>query len=170
MIIKRDYYLQKLIRRRENGMVKVIIGLRRSGKSFLLFNLYHDYLISTGVKEEQIIGIALDDIHYTQYRDVSKLNRYIRAKLENSSQMHYVFIDEVQYAINRNEMDNTVTTELYDMLNGLMRLKNTDIYVTGSNSKMLSNDVLTSFRGRGDTVEIRPLSFKEFYDYTGGDK
>lgn len=170
MIIKRDYYLQKLIRRRENGMVKVIIGLRRSGKSYLLFNLYHDYLISTGVKEEQIIGIALDDIHFTQYRDVSKLNSYIRAKLESSSQMHYVFIDEVQYAIKRSEMDNTITTELYDMLNGLMRLKNADIYVTGSNSKMLSNDVLTSFRGRGDTVEIWPLSFKEFYDYIGGDK
>jgi predicted AAA+ superfamily ATPase len=170
MYIKRDYYLQKLIRRKENGMVKVIAGLRRSGKSFLLFNLYHDYLVSSGIKEDQIIPIALDDRQYSEYRDVSKLDAFIRSKLRDSDRMHYIFIDEVQYAIKREELKNTVTTELYDMLNGLLRLKNTDIYVTGSNSKMLTSDVLTAFRGRSDKVEIWPLSFKEFYGFVGGDK
>lgn len=170
MYIKRDYYLQKLIRRKENGMVKVIAGLRRSGKSFLLFNLYHDYLVSSGIKEDQIIPIALDDRQYSEYRDVSKLDAFIRSKLKDSDRMHYIFIDEVQYAIKREELKNTVTTELYDMLNGLLRLKNTDIYVTGSNSKMLTSDVLTAFRGRSDKVEIWPLSFKEFYGFVGGDK
>ena len=169
MYIKRDYYLQKLIRRRENGMVKVIVGLRRSGKSFLLFNLYHEHLVSNGVKEEQIIPIALDDRQYAEYRDVSKLDSFIRSKLKDSNRMYYIFIDEVQYAIQRAELKNPVTTELYDMLNGLLRLKNTDIYVTGSNSKMLTSDVLTAFRGRGDKVEIWPLSFKEFYGFVAGD-
>ncbi len=169
MYIKRDYYLQQLIRRRENGMVKVIVGLRRSGKSFLLFNLYHEYLLSTGVTKEQIIPIALDDRHWAEYRDVSKLDAYIRSKLKDSNRMYYIFIDEVQYAIQREELKNPVTTELYDMLNGLLRLKNTDIYVTGSNSKMLTSDVLTAFRGRGDKVELGPLSFKEYYGFVGGD-
>lgn len=132
MYIKRDHYLQKLIRRKENGMVKVIVGLRRSGKSFLLFNLYRDYLLSSGVKEEQIIPIALDDRQYAEYRDVSKLDSFIRSKLKDPYRMYYIFIDEVQYAIRREELKNPVTTELYDMLNGLLHLKNTDIYVTGS--------------------------------------
>lgn len=92
MYIKRDYYLQKLIRRKENGMVKVIAGLRRSGKSFLLFNLYHDYLVSSGIKEDQIIPIALDDRQYSEYRDVSKLDAFIRSKLRDSDRMHYIFI------------------------------------------------------------------------------
>ncbi len=170
MYITRDYYLQKLIRRRENGMVKVIVGLRRAGKSFLLFNLYHDHLVSTGVTEEQIIPIALDDRQYAEYRDVSALDAFIRSKLKDSNRMYYIFIDEVQYAIRHEELKNPVTTELYDMLNGLLRLKNTDIYVTGSNSKMLTSDVLTAFRGRGDKVEIWPLSFKEFYGFVAGDQ
>lgn len=168
-VIKRDYYLQKLIDRKENGMIKVITGIRRCGKSFLLFNLYHDYLIENGVDKDHIITVALDDDKYIEYRDPSKLSDYIRSKIKMDD-MYYILIDEVQYAISKEELKNPEEIRLYNVLNGLMRLRNVDIYVTGSNSKMLSKDVMTVFRGRGDEIKVYPLCFKEYYDYTGGDK
>ncbi len=168
-IIKRDEYLKRIIDRKENGLIKVITGIRRCGKSFLLFNLFYDYLIQSGVKEEQIIRIALDDDTFEKYRDSDELSKYIRGKIVNSD-MYYILIDEVQYAITKDELKNHENIGLYNVLNGLMRLRNVDIYVTGSNSKMLTKDVLTAFRGRGDEIKIYPISFKEFYSLEGGDK
>lgn len=168
-IIKRNAYLEKLIDKKENGLIKVITGIRRCGKSFLLFNLFYDYLVENGVKEEQIITIALDDDIYLEYRDPHKLSEYIRSKIVNKD-MYYILIDEVQYAITKEELKNPDDIKLYNVLNGLMRLRNVDIYVTGSNSKMLTKDVLTAFRGRGDELRVYPISFKEYYDFIGGDK
>lgn len=168
-IIKRDEYLKRIIDRKENGLIKVITGIRRCGKSFLLFNLFYDYLIQSGVKEEQIIRIALDDNTFEKYRDSDELSKYIRGKIVNSD-MYYILIDEVLYAITKDELKNPENIGLYNVLNGLMRLRNVDIYVTGSNSKMLTKDVLTAFRGRGDEIKIYPISFKEFYSLEGGDK
>lgn len=167
--IKRDSYLQKIIDRKENGLIKVITGIRRCGKSFLLFNLFYDYLIDTGVKPEQIITIALDDERFLQYRDPAILSEYIRSKIIGS-EMYYILIDEVQYAIAKEELKNPESIRLYNVLNGLMRLRNVDIYVTGSNSKMLTKDVLTVFRGRGDEIRVYPISFREYYSSVGGDK
>ncbi len=168
-VIKRDRYLQSIINKKENGLIKVITGIRRCGKSYLLFNLYYDYLIESGVKEEQIITIALDDDANIQYRDPDELSKYVRSRIVNKD-MYYILIDEVQYAISKQELKNPDDIRLYNVLNGLLRLRNTDIYVTGSNSKMLTKDVLTAFRGRGDEVRVFPISFKEYYAFTGGDK
>lgn len=168
-IIRRDEYLKRLIDRRENGLIKVITGIRRCGKSFLLFRLFYDYLIENGVSEDQIITIALDDDTFVKYRDPAELSKYIRRRIVNDN-MYYIFIDEAQYAITRDELKNTESLRLYDVLNGLMRLRNVDIYVTGSNSKMLTKDVLTAFRGRGDEVRVYPVSFREYHAFTGGDK
>ena len=168
-VIRRDGYLQKLIDRRENGLIKVITGLRRSGKSFLLFRLFHDYLIESGVEEEQIISIALDDDAFLECRDPNRLSAYIRTRIDDRK-MYYILIDEIQYAITKEEMRAPETIRVYNVLNGLMRMRNTDIYVTGSNSKMLTKDVLTVFRGRGDEVRVYPLSFQECYEFTGGEK
>ena len=167
--IKRDSYLQKIIDRKENGLIKVITGIRRCGKSFLLFNLFYDYLIDSGVKPEQIITIALDDDQFVQYRDPAVLSEYIRSKIIGS-EAYYILIDEVQYAIAKEELKNPESIRLYNVLNGLMRLRNVDIYVTGSNSKMLTKDVLTVFRGRGDEIRVYPISFREYYSSVGGDK
>ena len=168
-IIKRDSYLQRIIERKENRLVKVITGIRRCGKSFLLFNLFYDHLIESGVKPEQIITIALDDDQFIQYRDPTALSEYIRSKITDGV-MNYILIDEVQYAITKEELKNPESIRLYNVLNGLMRLRNVDIYVTGSNSKMLTKDVLTVFRGRGDEIRVCPISFKEYYSSVGGDK
>ena len=168
-VIKRDDYLRRLIVKKENGLIKVITGIRRCGKSFLLFNLFYDYLINSGVNEEQIITIALDDDLFVDYRDPVELSKYIRGRIVNKD-MYYILIDEVQYAISKDELKNPDNIRLYNVLNGLMRLRNVDIYVTGSNSKMLTKDVLTAFRGRGDEVKIYPISFKEYYSFVGGDK
>lgn len=171
MYIKRDRYLKQLINRQGNGQIKIITGVRRCGKSFLLFNIFCDYLKSTGVAEEQIITIALDDDINEQYRAPQELSTFVRSRIKDTNQTYYVLIDEVQYAISKEELKNRdVPVRLYSVLNGLLRLNNVDVYVTGSNSKMLSRDVLTEFRGRGDVVEIYPLTFKEYYDFIGGDK
>ena len=167
--IQRDYYLQKLIDRKENGMIKVITGIRRCGKSYLLFRLFYDHLLHSGVKPEQIITVALDDDAFVEYRDPSKLSAYIREKI-TTDEPYYILIDEVQYAISKEELKNPEEIRLYNVLNGLMRLRNVDIYVTGSNSKMLTKDVLTVFRGRGDEIKVYPLSFREYYAFVGGDK
>lgn len=168
-VIKRDSYLNRIIDKKENGLIKVITGIRRCGKSYLLFNLFYDYLTQSGVKEEQIITIALDDDTNIRYRDPDELSKYVRSRIVNKD-MYYILIDEVQYAISKEELKNPDDIKLYNVLNGLLRLRNVDIYVTGSNSKMLTKDVLTAFRGRGDEVRVYPISFKEYYSFAGGDK
>lgn len=168
-IIKRESYLNRIIDKKENGLIKVVTGIRRCGKSYLLFNLFYDYLIENGVKEEQIITIALDDDINIQYRNPDELSKYVRSRIVNQD-MYYILIDEVQYAISKEELKNPENIKLYNVLNGLLRLRNVDIYVTGSNSKMLTKDVLTAFRGRGDEIRVYPISFKEYYDFAGGDK
>lgn len=158
-----------LIDKKENGLIKVITGIRRCGKSYLLFHLFYDYLLESGIREEQIITIALDDDTYVRYRDPEELSKFIRSKIV-SRDMYYILIGEVQYAITKEELKNPENLRLYNVLNGLMRLRNVDIYVTGSNSKMLTKDVLTAFRGRGDEIKVYPVSFKEYYAFMGGDK
>ncbi len=171
MEIKRDNYLKKLIRKRNNGLIKVITGIRRCGKSYLLFNLYYDYLINEGVSEDSIITVPLDDDDYIEYCNPQKLSEYIKSKIVDSKKQYYVFIDEAQYAITREEMKNPdIPIRLYGILNGLLRKKNVDVYVTGSNSKFLSSDILTEFRGRGDEIHIAPLVFSEYYPASGKDK
>ena len=171
MEIKRDRYLKRLISKKNNGLIKVITGIRRSGKSYLLFNLYHDYLISSGVPESTIITIPLDDDEFVEYCDPHRLSMYIRDRTADKSQNYYVFIDEAQYAISKEEMKNPdVPIRLYGVLNGLLRQKNVDVYITGSNSKFLSSDIMTEFRGRGDEIRVNPLSFSEYYPAAGKDK
>lgn len=171
MEIRRDRYLKKLIRKRNNGLIKVITGIRRCGKSYLLFSLYHDYLINDGVPEDCIISVPLDDDDYVEYCDPQKLNEYIKSRMTDSKKHYYVFIDEAQYAITTKEMkDPDVPIRLYGVLNGLLRKKNVDVYVTGSNSKFLSSDIMTEFRGRGDEIHIAPLSFSEYFPVSGKDK
>ena len=146
-----------------NGLIKVITGIRRCGKSYLLFNLFYDYLIKTGVPEDSIIAIPLDDDDYAEYRDPHKLYEYIKSKLTDNKKTYYIFIDEAQYAISKEEMKNPdVPIRLYGVLNGLLRKKNVDVYITGSNSKFLSSDIMTEFRGRGDEIHVAPLSFSEY--------
>jgi len=149
MEIKRDRYLNRLIARKWNGSVKVITGLRRCGKSYLLFKLFRDHLISDGVRPENIISIALDDIRNRQLRDPDVLYNAVVDSITGGE--HYVLLDEIQY------IDG-----FEDVINGFRHIPHLDIYVTGSNSKMLSRDILTEFRGRGDEVRVHPLSFSEF--------
>lgn len=171
MEIRRDRYLGRLISKKNNGLIKVITGIRRSGKSYLLFNLYYDYLISSGVPEGNIITIPLDDVDYEEYCDPHALYGYIKKQIVDKNQQYYVFIDEAQYAITKDEMkDPNATIRLYGVLNSLLRRKNVDVYVTGSNSKFLSSDIMTEFRGRGDEIHVSPLSVSEFYPASGKDK
>lgn len=168
-VIKRDSYLKRLIDKKENGLIKVITGIRRCGKSYLLFNLFYDYLLASGVKEEHIITVALDDDTYVRLRDPDELSKYLRERIVDKEH-YYILIDEVQYAITKEELKNPENIRLYNVLNGLMRLRNVDIYVTGSNSKMLTKDVMTALRGRGDELKVFPIFFKEYYDFVGGEK
>ncbi|SFT35225.1 hypothetical protein SAMN02910301_0614 [Lachnospiraceae bacterium XBD2001] len=171
MEIKRDKYLKRLISKRNNGLIKVITGIRRCGKSYLLFNLYYDYLMQEGVPEDCIISVPLDDDDYIEYCDPQKLSEYIKSRITDSNKQYYIFIDEAQYAITKEEMKNPdVPIRLYGVLNGLLRKKNVDVYVTGSNSKFLSSDILTEFRGRGDEIHIAPLAFSEYFPASGKDK
>lgn len=171
MEIKRDRYLNKLISKRNNGLIKVITGIRRSGKSYLLFKLYYDYLISAGVPENNIITVPLDDESYEPYCNPHELHKYIKSHVTDEQQQYYVFIDEAQYAITKEEMKNPdVPIRLYGVLNGLLRKENVDVYITGSNSKFLSSDIMTEFRGRGDEIHVSPLSFSEYYPASGMDK
>lgn len=171
MEIKRDRYLNRLISKKFNGLIKVVTGIRRSGKSYLLFNLYYDYLLSEGVSKENIITIPLDDVDYEKYCDPLVLHEYIKERINDETKEYYVFIDEAQYAITKEEMKNPdVPIRLYGALNSLLRKKNVDVYITGSNSKFLSSDIMTEFRGRGDKIHVSPLSFSEFYPASGKDK
>ena len=170
-MIERRKYLDALIRRQWNGRIKVITGIRRCGKSTLLFDLYREYLLADGVPEDHIILLALDDDLNEKYRDPYCLSAYIRERTSDSSRKYYVFIDEIQFAISKDELkQQDEPVRLYSVLNGFLRLKNIDVYVTGSNSKMLSKDIATEFRGRGDEVKVYPLSFREFYEAYGQDK
>ena len=171
MLFKREKYLNQLIERIKNGEIKVITGIRRCGKSYLLFNILTAYLRSQNVDDDHIIQLALDDDINEKYRDPNELSAYIRSRLKDTSQTYYILLDEIQFAISQEELRNSDRpVRLYSVLNGLQRLPNVDIYVTGSNSKMLSKDIMTEFRGRGDVIEIHPLSFKEYFEGVGGDK
>ncbi len=156
--IKRDIYLNRLIERRENGLIKVVTGIRRCGKSYLLFKLYYQYLLDSGINASRIIRIPLDDEEYEELRESRRLSVYIKERLTDDD-MWYIFLDEVQ-----------LCSGFEAVLNGLNRRENVDIYVTGSNSKFLSSDVLTEFRGRGDEVRVYPLSFSEYLSAYPGDK
>ncbi len=170
-IIGRPIYLNRLISKMDNGMIKVITGIRRCGKSFLLFELFYNYLLEQGISEDRIIRIALDDVENEALLDPHHLSEYISDHTQDSSKNYYVLLDEIQFAITRDELKNKDTyVRLYGVLNGLLRRKNVDVYVTGSNSKLLSTDVMTEFRGRGDKIHIAPLAFSEYYPAHGGAK
>ncbi len=172
-MIARRKYLEKLISKKDNGLVKVITGIRRCGKSYLLFNIYKDYLKSMGVAEECIICLALDDDENIQYRNPLELGKYIRSLTVDESKSYYVFLDEIQKVVTiQNPYIEGAEDKIgfVDVVLGLMKRDNIDVYVTGSNSKMLSSDILTEFRGRGDEIRVNPLSFEEFYNAYDGEK
>ena len=150
MEIKRDIYLDRLIRREKNGLIKIVTGIRRCGKSYLLFNLFHNYLLDKGVKEDHIIEIALDDRSNKELRDPDNMLNYVKERILDRD-TYYIILDEVQ-----------LLAEFEDVLNSFMHIRNADVYVTGSNSKFLSSDLVTEFRGRGDEIRIYPLSFREY--------
>ena len=158
MEIRRDIYLKKLINRMHNGMIKVVTGIRRSGKSYLLFTIFKDYLLSEGVDEDHIISIELDRLENKKYRDPYVILEKIRSQLIDSKD-YYIFLDEVQ-----------LLDQFEDVLNSLLHIKNVDVYVTSSNSKFLSKDIITEFRGRGDEVHVYPVSFREYMTVFNGDK
>ena len=172
-MLPRKQYVNELMRLKENGRVKIITGLRRSGKSVLLFDLFRRQLLDEGVVQEQIIGIQLDDLRNMKYRDPFHLDEYIRSQITDAKKVFYVFIDEIQLVseVKNPYVDNQeAKISFVDVVLGLLKIKNADVYVTGSNSKMLSSDVLTQFRDRGDEIRVFPLSFAEFYDAYEGDK
>lgn len=158
MIIKRDKYLDELIGWKHTDLIKIVTGLRRCGKSFLLFNLFHQHLLSSGTDESHIIEIALDDISNEALREPFRMLEYVKSKIKDDNQ-YYLIIDEVQ-----------LLGRFVDVLNSFMHIDNVDIYVIGSNSRFLSKDVATEFRGRGIEIHIYPLSFAELYQARGGDK
>lgn len=168
-IVQRDAYLDQLVQRMNNGMVKVVTGLRRSGKSFLLFRIFKNYLLAHKVKAPQIIEIALDNDKQAELRNPVVLGEFLRKKIKGRSK-YYVLIDEIQYC---RDVENPALPgdriTFYNVLNGLLQKDNVDVYVTGSNSKMLSSDILTEFRGRGDQIHVRPLCFREYFDAVKGD-
>lgn len=172
MQVKRDVFLNRLIARKENGMVKVITGLRRCGKSYLLSVLYKNYLLSQNVADDHIIEIAMDEPENYKYHNPLKLDSFIKEKIKDND-TYYVFIDEIQYVkkikIKDELVDDPDELTFYSVLNSLMRRYNIDLYVTGSNSKMLSSDIRTEFRGRGDEVHITPFTFSEFMQVYDGD-
>ncbi|MGM9693065.1 MAG: ATP-binding protein [Alloprevotella sp.] len=171
MIIERKRYLEKLIKLRHNGQVKIITGIRRCGKSFLLNTIFRNYLLQDGVPKEQIVMLDLDDNLNVRYRNPIEMSSYLRLLVEDESRQYYILIDEIQ---NVKPVPNPYLSEdkigFVDVLNGLKNLPNVDVYVTGSNSKMLSADIATEFRGRGDIIPLAPLTYDEFYAAFPGDK
>lgn len=181
MIIERAQYIKSLLAKRWNGRVKIITGIRRCGKSFLLSTLYKNYLLGEGVDEDCIIQVALDRKSDLKYRNPNVLYDYIISATKDISKRYYVFIDEIQMSVkvkNQDIDDRDVSGDdsdmlyvtFYDILNDLMTHNNLDIYVTGSNSKMLSSDIVTNFRDRGSEIKVFPLSFKEYYEASGLEK
>lgn len=171
-MIKRDFYLNRMIHHMWNGEVKVITGIRRCGKSVLLFDLFYEYLLSQGVQEDHIIKIELDQRRYYKFRNPISLCEYIEELVSGKKdEKFYLFIDEVQLTTKVIDKENGgIEVSIYDMLNELKAYKNLDVYVTGSNSKGLSKDIATEFRGRAAQIHVFPLSFEEFYSYVGGDE
>lgn len=169
----REQYLKEIISKKDNGRIKIITGLRRSGKSVLLFQLYREWLLGEGVKEDQIIALALDIFENARYRNPLELDKYVRDHMVDSKKRYYIFIDEIQFVseIQNPYVDNEdAKITFIDVILGFMHMDNADVYVTGSNSKMLSSDILTQFRDRGDEIRVYPLSFAEFYNEYEGDK
>lgn len=156
--IKRDVYLNKLISRKENGLIKIITGIRRCGKSYLLDPLFKNYLLESGIKADHIIKLELDKEENEKYRDSHELNEYIKSQIKDKD-MYYILLDEIQ-----------MVDGFESVLNGFLYERNLDVYVTGSNSKFLSSDIVTEFRGRGDEIKVFPLSFSEFAEAFSGDK
>ena len=162
MEVQRPRYLNQLIDKKDNGRVKIITGIRRCGKSYLLFELYKKYLLSCGVSENQMIMIALDSLQNIKYRNPIELDNFLRGKIEGNGIKRYIFIDEIQFV---EEIPNPYLEGSYskitfvDLVLGLMKIPNVDVYITGSNSKMLSSDVLTQFRDRGDEIRVYPVSY-----------
>ena len=170
-MISRQSYIEELKKVMWDGNIKVITGIRRCGKSVLLFDLFKEHLISLGVSKETIIEIKLDEDDNIKYRNPIILSKYLKKKIEELKNTKvYVFIDEVQLSSPKTDRSSGVKMSIFDVLNGLRNNPNIDVYVTGSNSKMLSKDILTEFRGRSAQIRVHPFSFKEFYDYRGGDK
>ena len=167
MDIKRPQYLNALIRKRDNGRVKIITGLRRCGKSYLLFHIYKEYLLQDGVSADHIIELVLDEADYVRYRNPLELNQYVKERVKEDDARYYVFIDEIQFCA---EIQNPYLSDpnekitFIDVVLGLMKIRNLDVYVTGSNSRMLSKEVLTQFRDRGDEIHMMPLSFSEYWE------
>lgn len=177
-LIERESYVEKLMSRRMNGFVKVITGVRRCGKSYLLDKLFRQRLLEDGVKGTQIISVDLDDKAYVELRNPLKLDEYVRKKIKRGKQTYYVFIDEIQQShkilppgidleqIAPEDRESAYVT-FHDVLNGWRKFENVDVYVTGSNSKMLSNDIATNFRDRGQVIHVWPLSFAEYFPVSG---
>ena len=157
MNIKRDSYLNKLIRHKHNGFIKIISGIRRCGKSYLLFELFKNHLKGKNVPESHIITIQLDDRKYLKYLDPDACYNYVESQIHDDA-MHYLLLDEVQ-----------MMKDFESVLNGFLHIKNLDVYVTSSNSKFLSSDIVTEFRGRGDEIRMYPFNFAEYYSVAGGD-
>lgn len=158
MIVNRDKYLQELVSSRHNGLVKIITGMRRCGKSFLLFRLFKRFLEDDGVMPDHIIEMAFDDYAFKEFRNPDKFYKYVKEKIADD-QPYYILLDEVQ-----------MLDEFEDVLNGLLHIPNADVYVTGSNARFLSKDIITEFRGRGYQIPVSPLSFAEFMTVYDGDK
>ncbi len=156
--IRRDVYLKKLISRKENGLIKIITGIRRCGKSYLLDPLFKNHLLESGVKENHIIKLELDKEENKKYRDSHELNEYIKSQIKDKN-MYYILLDEIQ-----------MVEGFESVLNGFLYERNLDVYVTGSNSKFLSSDIITEFRGRGDEIKVFPLSFSEYVEAFKGDR
>ena len=170
--IKRERYLKQLLSYKWDGQIKVITGIRRCGKSYLLGKIYKNFLLEEGVKESNIISIQLDLMKDIRFRNPLELSSYIRKTIAKKDERFYLFINEIQMS---DEVSNPYSPEgkkitFYDVLNELREVSNLDVYVTGSNSKMLSSDILTEFRGRSDEIHVHPLSFSEYYSAVGGDK
>ena len=170
-MIKRDFYLNQIKASMWDGQIKVITGLRRSGKSTLLFELFKEYLLNANVVEKNIITIPLDQRKYYKYRNPLLLCDYVESIVTSDDEKYYLFIDEIQMCIKAIDKENgNIEVTVYDMLNELRSYKNLDVYVTGSNSKMLSTDIITEFRGRSTQIHVYPLSFEEYYSFRGGDE
>lgn len=157
MEIKRDFYLNKLIQHKKNGMVKIITGVRRCGKSYLLSKLFKEHLLSSGVAEDHIVFLALDDYGNKKLQNPDELYAYVKGRVADSND-YYILLDEIQ-----------LVDDFESVINGFMHIANADIYITGSNSKFLSSDIITEFRGRGDEIRVYPLNFSEFYSVYGGE-
>ena len=171
-MVRRDYYLNRIIRNMWNGEIKVITGIRRCGKSVLLFELFYEYLLQNGVQDDQIIKIELDQRKYYKFRNPIALCEYVEGIVTaDEDKKYYLFIDEVQFTTKVLDSENgNIEVTIYDMLNEFKAYKNLDVYVTGSNSKALSSDIATEFRGRATQIHVYPLSFGEFYSFVSGDE